>query len=316
MVGIGRLVVIVLVTAHTGIGRRIIIPVVALIAIGDVCMGPGQCIVIAMRREGCRFPSRVCCMTGSAGRCNAVVYVIRVGRLVIGIDMTGGTIGRCAGEAICMAGAAKNRCMSPGKRKSGVVVVESALGTSGGMAGIAGQAVVLITANAVMGIVHIRLVMGMAIDTGEDSVVRRVGMAIGAEGPGTLVFPGIDREILAIVIKSSRLPGSRIMTGLAVGTELCRSMIGIICIVIIRLVTAYAIRRKGIVVNSVMTLVATDRGMCSRQGIIVIMDGEGSRFPSGIRSMAIGTCRIDAGSLVVRIRCGIIIGQVTGNTFF
>jgi len=62
-------------------------------------------------------------------------------------------------------------------------------------------AVVLITGNTLMFIVHIGLVMLMAIDAAKRGIIRWVGMAIGATGPFVSVVTAVYGEILPIMVK-------------------------------------------------------------------------------------------------------------------
>jgi len=65
-----------------------------------------------------------------------------------------------------------------------------------------------------------------------------------------------------------------------------------------------------------MTGVAINRGMCSGQGIVGIVNGECGWFPPGDGRMAISAgCRNVSGR-VIRIRSGIIIGQMTYSAIF
>jgi len=45
------------------------------------------------------------------------------------------------------------------------------------------------------------VIMCMAIDATKDLVIAHVCMAVGAKCPGTGMMPGIDREILAVMVE-------------------------------------------------------------------------------------------------------------------
>jgi len=122
---IGSLVVIVQVTPNTGIRGGVIVPVMALVASGrDMCAG--QWPVIIVNRECGRTPARVGSMAITAGRGNVSSLVIRIGRPVICIDMTGGTSCRCSDESVCMTSAAQEGCVGTCKREAVIMVEGSA----------------------------------------------------------------------------------------------------------------------------------------------------------------------------------------------
>jgi hypothetical protein len=85
--------------------------------------------------------------------------------------------------------------------------------------------------------------MFVAIDTGKNSVVSRVGMAINTVVPFPLMIPGINREKLGIVYREgSRFPsGSGCMAFHASRGETGRNMARVAAVVIIRLMTGEAI---------------------------------------------------------------------------
>ncbi len=78
--------------------------------------------------------------------------------------------------------------MGPGKWKGGGVMVKSAFCTAGRVAGITGRTVVLISVYPLVFVVHGRLEVIMAVDTGKLSVVACIRVAIGTECPLTIVF--------------------------------------------------------------------------------------------------------------------------------
>lgn len=64
-----------------------------------------------------------------------------------------------------------------------------------------GIAVIGISGYSLVLAVHILLVMFMAVDACEYLVIRWIVVAIGAQGPLTIVFAGINREILAVMVE-------------------------------------------------------------------------------------------------------------------
>jgi hypothetical protein len=69
-------------------------------------------------------------VTSRTGVRNVGSYMVRIGRTIICIDMTGGTCCRCSREPVCMTGAAKEVCVGPRERKT-VVMIKGSSGTAG-----------------------------------------------------------------------------------------------------------------------------------------------------------------------------------------
>lgn len=80
MVRISRIVIISLVAAHTGIWR---VDVIAVMTGNAGCRGmrPGQCKIIIVDCESCRFPAGVRSMAVGTGIRNILPHMVRVGRL-------------------------------------------------------------------------------------------------------------------------------------------------------------------------------------------------------------------------------------------
>jgi hypothetical protein len=162
--------------------------------------------------------------------------------------------------------------------------------------------------------VHLALIiMLMAIDATEYQVIARVCMAVGAQRPCAGMMPGIDREILTVMVKGGRYPRSRCMARLAIGGELGRSVRRIVSLVVIIQVTANT-RIRDVVIVPVMALVASGRDMCTGQWPVSIVNRECGRAPARVCCMAIPAGRWNVGSLMVRICSSIIICQVAANT--
>ena len=126
---IGSLVVIIQVTANTGIRCVVIVPVMALVASGrDMCAGKWP--VSIMNRECCRTPPRVGSMAIIAGRWNVGSLMVRICSAVICIDMTGRTSCRCPRESVCMTSTAQECCVGTCKREA-VIMIEGSSGTAG-----------------------------------------------------------------------------------------------------------------------------------------------------------------------------------------
>ncbi len=154
---------------------------------------------------------------------------------------------------------AANSKVRAGKREARQIMVKGSSGISGRMAGIAGTALINVSLHSLMAGIHIRLIMGMTGYTGEYTKVIRVSVAVAAGLPGTIMFTGINREVLSIVIKSCRLPCCLCMTGLAVGAETGGLMIGIRCTIIISSVASITLIRCIVII----TIMACSAGYCS-----------------------------------------------------
>lgn len=125
VVGIGRLRIIGVVATIAGIGRAVIVPVVAgrtICCDGSMCAI--QRIVVAMDREGSGCPSRCCGMAGGTIGCNTQRSMVGIVCLqIIGIMATIASIGRI-GVIPMVAGSAiiGNTGMRTGKRVKTIMV--------------------------------------------------------------------------------------------------------------------------------------------------------------------------------------------------
>ena len=93
-----------------------------------------------------------------------------------------------------------------------------------GVAVKAGIAVVLVAAYLIVFIVHLGLIVLMTINAAEHGIVRWIGMAVSAGIPFTVVFAGIYRKILNIMIKGRWRPAVFCMAVLTGDRKLCRQM--------------------------------------------------------------------------------------------
>ena len=156
------------------------------------------------------------------------------------------------------------------------------------MAGITRVAVVGISVYAIMLAVH--LIFGMAGQTLKDGIIVRIGMAFRTGIPFVLVFAGINGEIEIVMVESRRHPGILIVTTFAGGRKLCRLMVRIVGVVVIRLVATIAGIRSIIVISFVTgKTIVCNVGMRSLQHVIVVVDAKCGRGPAGLSRMTGGT---------------------------
>ena len=104
MVRIGRVVIVIGVTTRTGIGRIVVVAVMARCAIiGNPCMGSVQRVVAVVIGEGCRLPCHIGVACGTISG-NIECNVVRIDRLIIIIGMAAGTGIRSTGIVAIVAG--------------------------------------------------------------------------------------------------------------------------------------------------------------------------------------------------------------------
>ena len=116
-------------------------------------------------------------------------------------------------------------------------------------------AVVLIARHIIVFIVHILLIMFMAKNALKNCKIIRINMTITASIPFVIMLPGINREILPVMIPGGVVPVSRVVALLTIGWETGGTVIGVGGILIIRLVAAITIRGRivvavGVAVNA------------------------------------------------------------------
>src|SRR5690606_34860381 len=97
-------------------------------------------------------------------------------------------------------------------------------------------------------VIVIRLALHVTSRTGKERVGTRRGMAFRTLVPHARVRPGVDGEILVVVVKRGRRPGTLVVTRGAVRGELCLHVIRVGRHVIVLLVTSRAgVWRIGVV---------------------------------------------------------------------
>ena len=161
----------------------------------------------------------------------------------------------------------------------------------------------------------IRRVLRMAGGgAGEYGIISRVCMTIGTGVPLVFVFPGVDREILTVVVPICRGPCS---LSVAVGAgcwklRSCMRRTG--CLVVVYEVAADTCVGSSVII-SVMAIDAIVRydNMSACQNIIIVVDRESGRRPvwiGGMTGIAIGR-DVDGG--MIRVCRGVIIRHMTSG---
>ncbi len=121
----------------------------------------------------------------------------------------------------------------------------------------------------------------------------------------TIVGNGSVRTVQGVktvVVESRRYPGCFAVATGAVCGQLLRGVIGVGCLVVIADMTAHT-GIRGVIVVPVMAsgaVIGYD-GMRAVQGVIIVVNRESGRRPTGIRGMATRTIRRDGQGHVVRI---------------
>ena len=197
------------------------------------------------------------------------------------------TFGRSAGITIFMTIQAIDSNMSAGKRENGSIVIESAVGLSSGMALIASDALVDIPPHSLMLPVGINLVVFMAINATEQTIISRCGMAFCADFPFVVMISAVNREVLPVVIEGRWRPCCRCMAKLAFRRKLSRFMRRVGGLAVSLQMAAYA-GIRGVVIIPVMAFGAVVGNGVVRafQNVVVVVNIKGCRFPSGLCGVA------------------------------
>ena len=140
-------------------------------------------------------------------------------------------------------------------------------------------------------------------------------MAITTGVPRAVVRSAVNGEVLPVVVKRRRLPCYIGMTVVAGSREICREVVRVSGVIVIRFVTAVAIRRRVTVsVGMAFQTIVGDVGMRTGQRIKIVVI-KCCRTPARMRRVAVLTLLRETGGYVVRV-CGVIvILRVTGIAF-
>jgi len=159
-------------------------------------------------------------------------------------------------------------------------------------------AYILIISNFIVFVVHFCLVMLVAIDALEHTIVSRIHVTIGACIPFFSMFTGINGKILIVMIPCCVAPVRRVMTALTLFGELSRSVIRILGALILLFVTEKAIF-WCIGVSFCMTIAAIGRNMCARERKLGLIMIKSCRFQT--------LCRMADSTIMIKI-AGNMIG--------
>ena len=156
--------------------------------------------------------------------------------------------------------------------------------------------------------------VGMAIYTGIFCIIGRIGMTIHTLRPFHFVFSTINREILRIMVEGGRHPGRLCMARCTIGWEIGRGMVWIVRLVIIRSVASDTGAGRVVVIPVVASgTIVGNRSVRALQRVIVIVDRETCRCPTGRCGMAHGAIGRNIQGCVFRVGCLVKIGSVAAR---
>ena len=152
--------------ADAGIGRVDVIAIMTLdTVIGNAGMSPCEWVIAAVGRERSRFPSGSGGMAGCTCVRNVFSRVVWICSCIEICLMAGETICWRTCEPIAVTAAAWSGYVNPGQWEASVIMVETALDTASRMTFITWEAGIGVPSYSVMLAVHIRLFVGMAVNT-------------------------------------------------------------------------------------------------------------------------------------------------------
>ncbi len=240
-------------------------------------------------------------------------HVVRVRRAVEIGGVAGRTVRRRVLEARGVARQALRRRVRPGQREGRGVVVEDVRRIARRVAGEAGRAAVRVAAYA--SVLVVGFGVGVAGGASHLGVVGRVGVAVHAGIPLTVVRPGVDGEILRIVVEAGRHPSALAVAACAIRRELRRLVVGVRGGRILRRVAAEAVvgRREIVAVVAGGALV---RNHCvsAIQRVKIIVQRKSRRLPIGHGRVAEGAVVGQGQRHVVRVQALVEIRRVAART--
>jgi hypothetical protein len=155
------------------------------------------------------------------------------------------------------------------------------------------------------------VVVFVAINAAKRCKVAGYRMAFDALVPFALVFSAVNREVLVIMVPGGRYPCRFRVAILTSCGELCRSMVGIVGVIVIALVAAKASIGSIVVIAVVASrAVILDGSVRPIQHIVIAVNGEGRRVPIRVGRMAHGTICWNGQSHMVRIGRLVVVVDV------
>lgn len=127
------------------------------------------------------MPAGFSAMAGGTGIGYANRCMIWIGCLIVSTDMAVAAYGRCSGITVGVAQTAFYIVMSTSQRERSCIVVKPGRTSSVGVTAKACITVIRIPAYALMLLVHI--ILAMALEAAENSVISRIRMTVAAGIP-------------------------------------------------------------------------------------------------------------------------------------
>ena len=187
-----------------------------------------------------------------------------------------------------------------------------------GMTGITGIAVIAVSGNIIMLVIHRTLAVLVTVNTFKPGIIPGIDVTIRATVPFVPVFARIYREIQIVMIPVGRCPACGRMTGLTSCREVGRRMIGIGCLIVIGCVTGITVC-GCVCISRCMTSQTIQNYMGACQGKCCHVMVKSSRAPCH-GGMALGAVMAEAveavigigGSRVIVLVAGIAVGCRSG----
>lgn len=164
--------------------------------------------------------------------------------------------------------------------------------------------IILISKNTSVFIIHVCLIMFVAIQAMKGIKIP-CSMAIPARGPFSLMLPAVNRIILSVMIKLTRLPiRSKAVAHQTIFSKSGLNMVRVRCCQILLLVTRHTILLQAGVIHCLVTICTFRQIMPLLQRKKMMIEAP---VPAGCEyRMAIGTLLRKAGC-IVRGRCSLHI---------
>lgn len=301
VIGIGRVIVILAMTSYTLIGRVGVVAIMALDALHgnrSMCTLQNKEIIVIVKTS--RLPLRIRRMTGSTIRGQIQLLMLRIGGLVIILVMTGDTIRRRPRIPVGMTIYTISLLVGTCQRKSRIVVVKYIVRIPGRMTPETGLVSVKVIRDTFMLVIRLRI--GVTGDARKEPIIRRIFMTIDTCIPLPFVLAGIDRKILAIMIKRRWRPGILRMARTTILGELRLDVIGILRGIVLGFVAPKTSIRRIVVPRRVaLGTIFFNQRVGSTQFVIIVVNIKLRRLPPHVGRMTSGTIHRKIQSLVSRL---------------